>query len=96
MREISIVLSNIYICNKICKSGAKKQMREGDTILKINLTLPNAKLKMLLALSKQNLRTFFKGQLFAFLLKFGSALKIMTNGEKIRSKALSVNVLLKF
>ena len=26
----------------------KKQMREGDTILKINLTLPNAKLKILL------------------------------------------------
>ena len=55
MREISIVLSNIYICNKICR-GAKKQMREGDTILKINLTLPNAKLKILLCLSKQNLR----------------------------------------
>ena len=38
MREISIVLSNIYICNKICKRDAKKQMREGDTILKINVT----------------------------------------------------------
>ena len=47
MREISIVLSNI-ICNKICKRGAKKQMREGDTILKINSTLPDAKLKILL------------------------------------------------
>ena len=48
MREISIVLSNIYICNKICKRDAKKQMRDGDTILKINLTMPNAKLKILL------------------------------------------------
>ena len=46
MREISNVLSNIYICNKICKRGAKNQMREGDTILKIKLTLTNAKLKI--------------------------------------------------
>ena len=48
MKEISIVLSYIYSYNKICKRGAKKQTREGDTILKINLTLPNAKLKILL------------------------------------------------
>ena len=30
------------------------------------------------------------------LLKFGNVSKIMTNGEKIRSKALFVIVLLKF
>ena len=50
-----VVLSNIYIRNKICKRDAKKQMREGDTILKINLTLQNS--KYCFALSKQNLRT---------------------------------------
>ena len=31
MREISIVLSNIYICNKICERDTKKQTREGNT-----------------------------------------------------------------
>ena len=35
-------------------------------------------------------------KVFEFLLKFGSVSKIMTNGEKIRSKALFVIVLLKF
>ena len=49
MREISIVLSNIYICNKICKEVPKNK-RGKVTLLKINLTLPNAKLKILLAL----------------------------------------------
>ena len=52
MREISLLSSNIYICNKIC-GGAKKNKEEGDTILKINLTLPNAKLNLaLLSLNK--------------------------------------------
>ena len=37
-----------------------------------------------------------KKKVFEFLLKFGSVSKIMTNGEKIRSKALFVIVLLKF
>ena len=47
MREISIVYPSFTFEIK-CAKEVPKNKREGDTILKINLTLINAKLKILL------------------------------------------------